>query len=162
MSSKTSIFLPDANATDALAQRLAPLLGTGDILLLSGPVGAGKTAFCRALIQTLQRDAGQPAEDVPSPTYTLVQTYRTGDFETWHADLYRLSDPDEVAELGLEEAFHTALCLVEWPERLGGVAPGDAIQLDLAHGPRTGRTMTLRAPDPMQAHLAPALQELCQ
>ena len=113
--------------TCAIAQALGPLLRPGDCILLEGEVGAGKTHFARCLIQGLL----QVAEDVPSPTYTLVQTYagRTG--EVWHADLYRLTDVGEVEELGLLEAFETAISLVEWPDRLGDLAPESAIWLKL-------------------------------
>jgi tRNA threonylcarbamoyladenosine biosynthesis protein TsaE len=112
--------LPDPGATEVPAQRIAPILGAGDTLLLAGPIGAGKTHFARALIRArLGRE-----EEVPSPTYTLVQTYRDGGTEVWHADLYRLTDPGEVTELGLEEAFESAICLVEWPERLASAPPG--------------------------------------
>ena len=113
--------------TDRLAQLIAPHLGARDIVLLSGQIGAGKTHFCRALIQSL---LGR-AEDVPSPSFTLVQTYH-GDFEIWHADLYRLSHPDEVEELGLQQAFGAALCLIEWPDRLGSLAPKNAISLQFS------------------------------
>lgn len=120
------IFLADERATERLAQHIAPLLGAGDTILLDGPIGAGKTHFCRCLIQTrLGR-----AEDVPSPTFTLVQTY-DADVEIWHADLYRLTHPDEARELGLELAFDTAICLVEWPDRLGRDAPRNAIRISL-------------------------------
>lgn len=117
------IPLPDPDATDALARRFAPLLGPGDVLLLEGQIGAGKTHFARALIRALG-----VSEDVPSPTFTLVQTYEAG-FEIWHADLYRLTHPDEAIELGLAEAFETALCLVEWPEKLGSDRPKQALTL---------------------------------
>lgn len=117
------IPLPDPDATDALARRMAGRVGAGDVLLLEGPIGAGKTAFARALIHALG-----VAEDVPSPTYTLVQTYEAG-LEIWHADLYRLTHPDEAVELGLTDAFDTALCLVEWPERLGADRPESALTL---------------------------------
>ena len=117
------IPLPDPDATDALARRFAPLLGPGDVLLLEGQIGAGKTHFARALIRALG-----VSEDVPSPTFTLVQTYEA-DFEIWHADLYRLSHPDEAIELGLAEAFETALCLVEWPEKLGEDRPKQSLTL---------------------------------
>ena len=92
------IDLPDEDATGRLAARLAAILCPGDVLLLSGPIGAGKTAFARALIRAAMSN---PAEDVPSPTFTLVQTYPTPRGEIWHADLYRLSHPDEAVELGL-------------------------------------------------------------
>lgn len=139
-----TLSLPDAEATAALASRLAPQLKAGDTLLLSGDIGAGKTTFARALIRAR---LGNPAEDVPSPTFTLVQTYDAGAGEIWHCDLYRLTDPQEVLELGLDDAFQTAICLIEWPDRLGPDAPGDALciqftaaadhhELSLTGGPR--------------------------
>ena len=132
------LHLPDPEATDRIARHLAPRLRAGDVLLLSGPVGAAKTHFARALIRArLGRD-----EDVPSPTFTLVQTYDAGDLEIWHADLYRLSDPAEIEELGLTEAFDTAICLVEWPDRLSDLRPADALDLAFAHA-ETGRDVTL-------------------
>jgi tRNA threonylcarbamoyladenosine biosynthesis protein TsaE len=113
--------------TCAIAQVLGRVLRRGDCILLEGEVGAGKTHFARCLIQGLL----PTPEDVPSPTYTLVQTYtgRTGDI--WHADLYRLTDIGEVEELGLLEAFETAINLVEWPDRLGDLAPESALCLTL-------------------------------
>ena len=148
--------LPDAEATEAFAAALAPHLRAGDTLLLHGPVGAGKTAFARALIGTLQRAAGLPPEDVPSPTFTLVQTYRTGAFDTWHADLYRLGGPDGVVELGLDEAFAEALCLVEWPDRLGADRPAGAVDVTLAATAEDGRDLTMTGPVAVLARLAPA------
>ncbi len=121
-------FLPDDAATTALAELLALHLRPGDTLLLSGGIGAGKTHLARAFIQA---KLGR-AEDVPSPTFTLVQTYEAADCEIWHADLYRLSHPDEVLELGLESAFQTAICLIEWPDRLGDLAPPFALRLALS------------------------------
>lgn len=117
------LILPNPDDTATAARWLAPQLRGGDVILLSGPVGAGKTHFARAIIQALQSTVGL-AEDVPSPTFTLVQTYTAGALEIWHADLYRLSHADEVLELGLEDAFETALCLVEWPDRLHTAPPG--------------------------------------
>lgn len=96
--------------------------------MLSGPVGAGKTHFARSIIQAMMARDGD-VEDVPSPTFTLVQVYETSVGEVWHTDLYRLSHVDEITELGLEDAFDTAITLVEWPDRLGGVRP--ARNLDL-------------------------------
>ena len=123
-----SLFLPDEAATDGLAKRLAPKLNAGDTLLLSGPIGAGKTHFSRALIRAC---LGADTE-VPSPTFTLIQTYEGHGPEIWHADLYRLSHPDEVIELGLEAAFSTGICLVEWPDRLGDLTPATALNLTFA------------------------------
>ena len=110
-----SLFLPLDEDTARLGRWLAGILSPGDTLLLSGPVGAGKTHLARALI----RAATGSDEDVPSPSFTLVQTYAAPGFDIWHADLYRLSQPEEVVELGLDEAFGRAICLVEWPDRLG-------------------------------------------
>lgn len=118
---------PDATAHFAAA--LAPLLGAGDVILLEGPIGSGKTHFARSLIQARLASDGAPVEDVPSPTFTLVQTYDTGQVELWHADLYRLTHPDEVEELGLAQAFDEAICLVEWPDRLGELMPANALTL---------------------------------
>ena len=136
------IDLPTEAETAALAGRLAPRLAPGDTVLLSGPVGAGKSAFARALIRARLRD---PAAEVPSPTFTLVQTYDEGGDALWHADLYRLAHPDEVAELGLLAAMEEAICLVEWPDRLGPLAPASALRLDLAPEGE-GRVATLSGP----------------
>ncbi len=122
---------PDQTA--ALAARLGASLHPGDVLLLDGPVGAGKSHFCRALIQS-RLAALNLHEDVPSPSFTLVQTYDVGPVEIWHADLYRLTDPQEIFELGLEDAFENAICLVEWSERLGDARPHDALHLCLTPG----------------------------
>lgn len=113
-----------------MATALAPRLVPGDVVLLTGDIGAGKTHFARCLIQSLL----PTPEDVPSPTYTLVQTYTVPTGELWHADLYRLTDTSEVYELGLIDAFVDAICLIEWPDRLGDLAPPDALHLTLAQG----------------------------
>ena len=122
-----SLDLPDADATESFGIAMARILRAGDVLLLDGPIGAGKTHFARALIRA--RLGG--AEDVPSPTFTLVQVYGA-DPEIWHADLYRLTHPDEAIELGLEEAFDAAICLIEGPERLGDLAPEKALLLQFS------------------------------
>ncbi len=119
---------PAETETLRLATVFAAQAEPGMTLLLEGPIGAGKTTFARALIQHLQSQSGT-AEDVPSPTFTLVQTYVAGALEIWHADLYRLTAPEDVLDLGLDAAFHEALCLVEWPDRLGSLAPSNAVTL---------------------------------
>lgn len=129
MTATTTLTSHSPEQTARIAARLAPLLRAGDCLLLDGPVGAGKTHFARHLVQSLL-----PApEDVPSPTYTLVQTYDTTAGPLWHADLYRLTALDEIGELGLIDAFETAICVVEWPDRLGTLAPRDALRLRFSH-----------------------------
>ncbi|NDV49881.1 tRNA (adenosine(37)-N6)-threonylcarbamoyltransferase complex ATPase subunit type 1 TsaE [Salipiger sp. PrR003] len=120
-----ALSLPSPDATGALAATLAPRLRPGDSLLLTGGIGAGKTHFARCLIQSLMDEP----EDVPSPTFTLVQVYDVPTGELWHSDLYRLSDPDQVVELGLTEAFDEAICLVEWPDRLQDLTPAAALSL---------------------------------
>ena len=112
--------------TQRLAKRIGQLLMPGDVILLRGEIGSGKSFFVRALIQSLQ----DMPEDVPSPTFTLIQTYITKIGEIWHADLYRLTAPCEIDELGLLDAFETAITLVEWPEILSLVAPSSSLYLD--------------------------------
>ncbi|MFK7939568.1 MAG: tRNA (adenosine(37)-N6)-threonylcarbamoyltransferase complex ATPase subunit type 1 TsaE [Roseovarius sp.] len=116
--------------TSDLAKRLGASLRPGDTLLLDGQVGAGKTHFARAVIQ----DLILTPEDVPSPTYTLVQTYDARVGEIWHADLYRLTDLSEIEELGLLQAFEGAICLVEWPDRLHDLTPDNAMNIQFAQG----------------------------
>lgn len=128
-----TVTLDSPEATAAFAARLAPALGAGDLLLLSGQIGAGKSHFARAVISTCLA-ALDLVEDIPSPTFTLVQTYEAGGLQIWHSDLYRLTNADEVLELGLLEAFDSALCLVEWPDRLGELAPKTAARLDFSPG----------------------------
>lgn len=150
----TRIDLPSPEATAELARALGRTLTAGDVLLLDGGIGAGKTHFARSLIQSLQ-DA---LEDVPSPTYTLVQVYDTRGGELWHADLYRLTGPDEVVELGLAGAFETAICLIEWPDRLADLGPPDALTLRFTDGPGDeARRLTLTWTAPRWDALVPDL-----
>lgn len=121
---------PSPETTAHIAQALGRGLQAGDVVLLSGPVGAGKSHFARALIQSRLAALGR-MEDVPSPTFTLVQSYDLGPVELWHADLYRLTDAAECDELGLTDAFESAICLVEWPDRLGPLLPAGALHLSL-------------------------------
>ncbi|OIQ33200.1 MAG: tRNA (adenosine(37)-N6)-threonylcarbamoyltransferase complex ATPase subunit type 1 TsaE [Alphaproteobacteria bacterium MedPE-SWcel] len=120
--------LGSGDETTELAHRIARMLNPGDVVLLEGPIGAGKTHFARSLIQSLLTEP----EDVPSPTFTLVQIYELATCDLWHADLYRLSHVDEVEELGLIAAFEDAICLVEWPEKLGDLRPETALTLRLS------------------------------
>lgn len=124
---------PDETAQ--LASKLGAVVRAGDTILLEGEIGAGKSHFARALI--LSRLA--EAEDVPSPTFTIVQVYDLPDCELWHADLYRLGDPDQVVELGLIDAFDSAICLIEWPDRLDDLRPADALTLTLDDPEKTDR-----------------------
>ncbi|MEE9388166.1 MAG: tRNA (adenosine(37)-N6)-threonylcarbamoyltransferase complex ATPase subunit type 1 TsaE [Paracoccaceae bacterium] len=124
--------LATPDETTALAAAVSRLLVAGDTLLLSGDLGAGKTHFSRALITARLAAVGM-SDDIPSPTYTLVQTYSDGITDIWHADLYRLTGPDDIAELGLLEAFETAVCLIEWPDRLGDLRPPGALSIELQH-----------------------------
>lgn len=119
------IDLPDLAATEALGQRLARLLRPGDTILLEGPLGAGKSALARALLRALADD---PALEVPSPTYTLVQGYDTSIGLVQHFDLWRLDGEAALAELGWDEA---EAALVEWPDRLGSLRPADALLVEL-------------------------------
>ncbi len=134
-----TIDLPDEDATAAFAGRLAPLLRAGDVVALRGDLGAGKTALARAVVRAL---AGEGTE-VPSPTFTLVQIYGAPPAPVWHFDLYRLSDPGEVEELGWDEARADGIALVEWPDRLGPLAPEDRLDLTLAVTGETARRAVL-------------------
>jgi len=116
--------------TAHIAQEISGLLSLGDVILLKGDLGSGKSTFARALIQAL---CGAHTE-VPSPTFTFVQTYETPKFVVWHFDLYRLEHPEELYELGLEEAYATGVCLIEWPERLGSFLPKEYWELELSYG----------------------------
>jgi tRNA threonylcarbamoyladenosine biosynthesis protein TsaE len=144
----TRIFLPDATATDAFAHAVAGDLGAGDVVLLSGVIGAGKTHFARAVIR-----ARLPhVVDVPSPTFTLIQRYDGDDACIVHADLYRLGHPDEIIELGLHEAMAADICLIEWPERMGGAIDPKALHLQFAVA-GDGRLVTATGPDRLMTRL---------
>lgn len=122
-----TLDLPALGATRSLAARVAELLRAGDAVLLAGPLGAGKTEFARAVLRYL---TGDPTLDVPSPSYTLVQSYQTNVGELHHFDLWRLEGPGGLAELGWDEA-RQGVVLVEWPDRLGPLRPDDALTVEL-------------------------------
>ena len=143
-----TLVLEGPDATDALGARLAARLRPGDSVLLSGDLGAGKSHLARAVIRAL---CGAGTE-VPSPTYTLVQSYDGPFGPILHADLYRLGDASELDELGLSEALGRDLCLIEWPERLAehgshhpALPPEGVIRIALAPG-GAGRTARITAP----------------
>lgn len=118
------LHLPDETATERLARQVAALARPGDVIALHGDLGAGKTRFARAFIGQMTGET-----EVPSPTFTLVQTYEAPDATIWHFDLYRLASPEEAIELGLEEAFSSGVSLVEWPDRLGSALPEDRLDI---------------------------------
>jgi len=135
-----SISLPDEAATVNLGQQLADIVTDGDVILLSGDLGAGKTALARGLIRQL---CGEETE-VPSPTFTLLQVYDAPFGPIHHFDLYRINHPDEAIEIGFEDALGDGLCLIEWPERLAGWLPSVALTIDITID-GTGRRATLTA-----------------
>ena len=121
--------LSNLRATQRLGALLAGDLKAGDIIALSGSLGAGKSALARAIIQVANPDE----MDVPSPSFTLVQTYELPDgTPLWHLDLYRIEGPEEAMELGLEDAFIDAACLIEWPDRLKNFLPKDNLSIRLS------------------------------
>jgi tRNA threonylcarbamoyladenosine biosynthesis protein TsaE len=120
--------LKDEAATARLGAALARDLRAGEAVCLSGPLGAGKSTLARALIRALTT----PAEDVPSPTFTLVQFYEGPRLKIAHFDLYRLTSPEEAYEIGLDEALDDGAAVIEWPERLQGRLPADRLDIEIA------------------------------
>ncbi len=129
--------------TQALGQEWAARLQAGDVLLLSGPLGAGKTLLARGICEGLGLDPHQ----VLSPTFTIVHEYRGAKLEVFHIDLYRLENPLQIEALGLDEIFEAGgVCMVEWPERLQNLAPLRAWKVRLSMDERGGRNVELEAP----------------
>ena len=138
------IELPALAATEALAGAVAALARAGDAILLAGELGAGKSAFARAFLRAA---SGDPGLEVPSPTFTLVQSYDTRIGTVHHFDLWRLDGPAGLAELGWEEA-RDDIVLVEWPDRLGALRPTEALTLALyPTGPESRRAVLTGWPD---------------
>lgn len=121
--------LETAEQVERLGADIARLLQVGDLVCLWGPLGAGKSTLARGLIRALT----SPDEEVPSPTFTLVQTYDTPRLAITHLDLYRLKSPEEALELGIEAALDEGAALIEWPERLEGDLPSSRLDLELRH-----------------------------
>lgn len=149
-----TVHLRDENATMALGAWLAPFLRASDVVLLKGDLGAGKTTWARGLIWA-QLDVKVGETEVPSPTYTLVQTYEAPSFEIWHFDLYRLKQENDIWELGIEEALEDGVCLIEWPERIGGLLNGTELTISLNIN-STGRTANIIGNASWEARLADA------
>lgn len=150
--SERELSLPDLDASQSLGQKLAVKLEAGEAILLTGDLGAGKTTLARAIIIAMTGET-----DIPSPTYTLVQSYEDSQGRlVLHADLYRLEDGSELEELGLDEAFETAIVLVEWPDRLGAVQPENRLEIVLmaqSDGTRLARMIGHGSWEPKLAHV---------
>jgi tRNA threonylcarbamoyladenosine biosynthesis protein TsaE len=138
------VDLPDETATAALAAQISTLAEAADVIALKGELGTGKTTFARAFIHA----RGNYDEEIPSPTFTLVQVYELGPTAIWHLDLYRLQSPEEAWELGIEDAFSMGISLIEWPERLGPLLPERRLEIALAFGERPGTRRVSLDPGP--------------
>lgn len=125
--------------TESIAATLAQSARPGDIFCLNGPLGAGKTAFARGFIRALTGND----TDVPSPTYTLVQTYDTPRGAIWHFDLYRMVSPAEVLETGWDDALADGICLIEWPGRAGPYLPRRRTDIDITPGKDNARSIKM-------------------
>lgn len=123
------MILQDEAATARLGAAVGAKLQAGEAVCLWGPLGAGKSTLARALVRALTRSD----EEVPSPTFTLVQFYEGPRLAVAHFDLYRLTDPDEAYEIGLDEALDVGAAVIEWPERLGGRLPADRLDIEIGY-----------------------------
>ena len=139
------MILGEIAVTDAAGKLLARLIRTGDVVTLSGPLGVGKTALVRAILTGLGHEG-----EVPSPTFAIVQPYEALEPPVWHADLYRIEDPSELDEIGLDTAADGVL-LVEWPERAGEGAWPEALRLTLDFAPDGARRLTAQVPPSWQS-----------
>ena len=132
-----NFYSADEASTGAIAQQIASRAKVGDVFALYGTLGMGKSVFARAFIKSLTN-----AEEVPSPTFTLLQTYDAENFDIYHYDLYRIKAPEEVFELNIEEAMYEGVCLIEWPEKMGGYLPRQVFKLTITPQAE-GRLITL-------------------
>lgn len=126
MENQRTYHLADEAATQKLGRALARLARVGDVFALYGTLGMGKSVLARAFVQELTN-----ASEVPSPTFTLMQIYDAPDFEIYHFDLYRLKSPDEIFEIGVEEAMYGGVCLIEWPERMAPYLPKNIFKIEI-------------------------------
>jgi tRNA threonylcarbamoyladenosine biosynthesis protein TsaE len=147
-----TIPLADAAATEALGRALAPLLRAGDVVALFGDLGAGKTSLARGVLAALGL-----AEEAPSPTFAIVQPYAPPEVSlpVAHVDLYRIDDPEEAEELGLDELLEDGVLLVEWPERLGAALWAEALHLAIEPDGSGGRRLTWTAPAAWESRWPP-------
>lgn len=152
------LMLANVKTTKEFAARFAPVLKRGDVVAFDGALGVGKTEFCRAIIQALGL-----GDEVPSPTFTLVQIYEPSpDDQTtpaiWHMDMYRLEHQEEAIELGIEEGFEQAVCLIEWPAKLGSYLPPGflTLRLEITGDDRT-RKLTIIGDDLWKTRLGEIL-----
>lgn len=124
--------------TENLARSLAEISRVGDVWALFGTLGMGKSVLSRAFVKKLT-----DAAEVPSPTFTLVQTYSAPEFEIYHYDLYRLKSPEEIWELNIEEAVYTGVCLIEWPEKMGAYLPKNIFKVNITPMSDGGRKIAI-------------------
>lgn len=136
-----SWFCKNEEDTIALAQSLAAIAKKGDVFTLFGTLGVGKSVFSRGFIRYFCHD-----EEVPSPTFTLLQMYPTEKFDIYHFDLYRIKSSEEIFEIGMEEAIYGAVSLIEWPEKMGGYLPKNAFVINISTA-EDGRIITLKTSD---------------
>ena len=131
MKNKKVLYNITKQQTKAISEAFSELVRAGDTLLLFGDVGSGKTFFSRLLIQKMMKKQGAKLEDIPSPTFAIIQVYDTLLPSVWHLDLYRLSNSEEIIDLDLENALEKGVCLIEWPEKMGAYAPQRNISITL-------------------------------
>ncbi|MEO8454775.1 MAG: tRNA (adenosine(37)-N6)-threonylcarbamoyltransferase complex ATPase subunit type 1 TsaE [Sphingomicrobium sp.] len=143
------MILKDEQATAQVGAALAAVARAGDVITLSGPLGVGKTALARGFLAALDHRG-----EVPSPSFAIVQPYEDVDPPVWHVDLYRIEDPSELEELGLDSAVDAVL-LVEWPERAGDHAWPDALRLSLEFAEDGARRLTAKVPPSWESRWPP-------